>query len=66
MIEKPDKRYTRWVNNSEGSRLGVPEEWLGKQCGRLFGPDAIKQSLNGEALPPLNGKMVVEIPIDEE
>ena len=66
MIENADKRFTRWVNNGEGSRLGVPEEWLGNQCGRLFGPDSIKQNLYGKVLPPLNGKMVVEIPMDDE
>lgn len=37
-VEKPNPLFTRWVSNKDGVRLGVPEEWLGKQAGRLFGP----------------------------
>ena len=36
-VEKPNPLYTRWVSTREGVKLGVPEEWLGKQAGKLFG-----------------------------
>jgi hypothetical protein len=26
------------VTSKEGSKLGIPEEWLGKKVGRMFGP----------------------------
>lgn len=28
--------YTRWVSTRDGIKLGVPEEWLGKNVGRYF------------------------------
>ncbi|MCJ1350085.1 MAG: hypothetical protein MMC33_000066 [Icmadophila ericetorum] len=34
--EKPNPIFIRWVNNREGSKIGVPEEWLGAPVGRLF------------------------------
>ena len=34
--EKANPVYVRWVNNANGSRLGVPEEWLGGPAGRVF------------------------------
>jgi Ino eighty subunit 2 len=37
-IEKPNPLFTRWISDRQGVRLGVPEEWLGKQVGRMFGP----------------------------
>lgn len=49
-VEKANPLFVRWVNNKDGSRIGVPEEWLGKKVGRLFGP-----------LPQNNGKLVEEI-----
>ena len=49
--EKANPLYTRWVSTKEGLRLGVPEEWLGKRIGGLFGPP----------LPPSNGAMVQEL-----
>jgi Ino eighty subunit 2 len=49
--EKADPLYTRWVSTKEGIKLGVPEEWLGKKVGRLFGPP----------LPPSNGALVQEV-----
>lgn len=50
-VEKADPLFVRWVNNKDGSRIGVPEEWLGKKVGRLFGPAAAVSS----------GKLVDEI-----
>jgi Ino eighty subunit 2 len=35
--EKPNRVFIRWVSNAQGSRLGVPEEWLGESVGRIFG-----------------------------
>ncbi|KAI9741203.1 MAG: hypothetical protein M1834_002916 [Cirrosporium novae-zelandiae] len=35
-VEKPKPMYVRWVSNKEGSRIGVPEEWLGTPTGKLF------------------------------
>lgn len=34
--EKPDPTMVRWVSGREGSRVGVPEEWLGIPAGRVF------------------------------
>jgi Ino eighty subunit 2 len=38
VVEKPNPLYTRWISDRHGVRLGVPEEWLGKRVGRVFGP----------------------------
>ncbi|KAI9775518.1 MAG: hypothetical protein M1839_001059 [Geoglossum umbratile] len=35
--EKPNRVFVRWVSNAQGSRLGIPEEWLGESVGRMFG-----------------------------
>ena len=50
-IEKANPLYTRWVSDRQGVRLGVPEEWLGKHVGRVF----------GQPNPMPNGKLVEEI-----
>ena len=50
-VEKADPRFVRWVSNKDGIRLGVPEEWLGKKVGRVF----------GQALQQGNGRLVQEI-----
>ncbi|KAK5164142.1 uncharacterized protein LTR77_010233 [Saxophila tyrrhenica] len=34
--ERPDPLYVRWVNTKEGSRIGVPEEWLEAPVGEMF------------------------------
>ncbi|XHG02122.1 hypothetical protein AWENTII_005484 [Aspergillus wentii] len=36
-IEKADPTMTRWVSGQQGSKVGVPEEWLGNPSGRVFG-----------------------------
>jgi len=38
VIEKANPLFARWVSTRDGIRLGVPEEWLGKQVGKVFGP----------------------------
>ncbi|KAJ9497027.1 hypothetical protein LTR99_003771 [Exophiala xenobiotica] len=43
--------YTRWVNTKEGIKLGVPEEWLGKNVGRYF----------EASLQPSKGALVQEV-----
>ena len=35
-VEKPNPTFVRWINNREGSRIGVPDEWLGTPVGRIF------------------------------
>lgn len=49
--EKPKQEPTmvRWVSNSKGSVLSVPNEWLGTPAGRLFG-----------AAPPEGSRKLVE------
>jgi Ino eighty subunit 2 len=37
-FEKPNPIVIRWVNNAQGSRIGVPEEWLDTPIGKVFGP----------------------------
>jgi Ino eighty subunit 2 len=34
--ERPDPLFVRWVSNREGSRLGVPEEWMESPVGEVF------------------------------
>lgn len=35
-VEKVDPIFARWVSGRDGSRLGVPNEWLGTPAGRPF------------------------------
>ena len=40
--ERPDALFVRWVSNRDGSRIGVPEEWLDAPIGQVFrGPVAV-------------------------
>lgn len=34
--ERADPLFMRWVNNSKGSRIGVPEEWMEAGVGDVF------------------------------
>ena len=34
--ERPDPIFVRWVQSKEGSRLGVPEEWMESPVGDMF------------------------------
>ena len=34
--ERPDPLFVRWVNGREGSRMGVPEEWIEAGIGDVF------------------------------
>ena len=36
--ERPDPLFVRWVNSREGSRIGVPEEWMEAPIGDVFRP----------------------------
>ncbi|KAL2872786.1 PAPA-1-like domain-containing protein [Aspergillus lucknowensis] len=36
-VEAVDPTMVRWVSGSGGSRLGVPEEWIGTPAGHVFG-----------------------------
>lgn len=49
--ERPDALFVRWVNSREGSRLGVPEEWLEGVDGVVF----------GGAAGGMGGRMVEEV-----
>ena len=35
-IEKQKPNMLRWISNRDGSRMGVPEEWLGSPAGMVF------------------------------
>lgn len=34
--ERPDPLFVRWVNDRNGSRIGVPQEWLEARLGAVF------------------------------
>lgn len=51
MEQKADPLYTRWISTKDGIKLGVPEEWLGKNVGKYFGPP----------LPASNRALVQEV-----
>ena len=34
--ERPDPVFVRWVNDRNGSRIGVPEEWIEAPVGEVF------------------------------
>ena len=34
--ERPDALFVRWVSSREGSRIGVPEEWMETPLGNVF------------------------------
>lgn len=36
--EKPKATMIRWISNQSGSRVGVPEEWLGTPVGNVLEP----------------------------
>jgi len=50
-VERAHPLYTRWISTKDGVCLGVPEEWLGKRVGKLFGPPP----------PPSNGVLAQEL-----
>lgn len=47
--EKPDALYVRWTNSTQGSRIGVPQEWMDGPIGAMF------------AKSPAGGRMVEEV-----
>lgn len=44
---KANPVYVRWVNNKDGSKIGVPEDWLSGPVGRIF-VDSKKPTGNGK------------------
>lgn len=54
--QKPSAISTRWVSSKEGSKMGVPEEWLAGPLGSIFA--------NSVKVAPgfsMGGKMVMEV-----
>lgn len=49
---KANPLYSRWINNKDGSRVAVPEEWLESPLGDVF--KGTSNSSNG-------GRMVQEV-----
>ena len=43
-VERANPVYTRWVSTREGVKLGIPDEWLGKNVGRNFGSPLLPSS----------------------
>ncbi|KAI9789346.1 MAG: hypothetical protein M1816_006235 [Peltula sp. TS41687] len=37
-VERPKATMIRWISSQSGSRVGVPEEWLGTRAGKVFEP----------------------------
>lgn len=44
-VPKANPVFVRWVSDKSGCRVGVPEEWLGREVGRVFG--AVMKSRGG-------------------
>ena len=54
--ERPDPLFVRWVQSREGSRLGVPEEWVeGGILGEVFRGEVVDFGGGG------GGRMVEEV-----
>lgn len=34
--EHPDPLFVRWVNSKDGTRMGIPEEWMESPIGDVF------------------------------
>lgn len=44
---KANPLFVRWVSNKNGSRIGVPTEWLERKVGRVFeGVEAVPATLD--------------------
>jgi Ino eighty subunit 2 len=54
--QKASPLFARWVNNAQGSRVAVPEEWLGKAVGRVFDAPVAPRSY-----PHVMQRMVEEV-----
>lgn len=54
--EKPNPLYTRYIQNANGTKLGVPEEWLQAPVGRPFAGNVAKPSHR-----PYGGRLVEEV-----
>lgn len=56
--ERPSALYVRYIQNAEGTQLGVPEEWLEAPVGDIIGGKSEKQP---QVRDGFNGKMVMEV-----
>ena len=57
--EKPNPVFIRWISDVSGSRVGVPEEWLGQGVGRVFEGARKVGGKPGRGI--MSGKMVEEV-----
>jgi len=55
-VEKASPVYVRYVQNREGSRIGVPEEWLAAPVGQVF-----NRTAPAGPARPFTGRMVEEV-----
>lgn len=56
-VRKANPLFVRTVINAQGTRVGVPEEWLGAPVGRVF-----NGAMKGPGgLPSMNGRLVMEV-----
>jgi len=56
-IEKANPLYVRYTQNANGTRLAIPEEWLGAPVGSVFA-GAVPAAVSSR---PYSGRMVEEV-----
>lgn len=54
--DRANPLFVRYVQNSKGTQLGVPEEWLQAPVGSFFAGD-----LGSKSQRPFSGRMVEEV-----
>lgn len=59
-IPKANPLFIRYVQNSRGSELCVPEEWLDGPAGAML-KDTVKSNGNGAGKGGWSGRMVEEV-----
>jgi Ino eighty subunit 2 len=55
-VERANPLFVRYVQNSKGTQLGVPDEWLQAPVGKFFAGE-----LAPKAQKPFTGRMVEEV-----
>ncbi len=55
--DQPDPLFIRYVSNKDGSRLGVPAEWLGGPLGKLYETPRVKKT----PAPAMGSKLIQEV-----
>lgn len=55
-VEKANPLYIQYIQNTSGTRMGVPEEWLQAPVGSVFAGPLTKPSNR-----PFSGRMVEEV-----